>query len=137
MDNVLAALGHPTRLAVVDHLLGLGYQARLPRPATHAELREALGILPGTLTKALQKLDDARLVVASPGPRQDQPVYAIRQPGKVLALLATAAELDAALTRDSAALLNAEVELTADRAGRYDSALGAASVESRKLIDDA
>jgi hypothetical protein len=116
MDFLLAALGHPARLSVVERLLGVDEPNGAPRGATHAELRTRLDINGGTLTKSLQKLRQADIVVESPGPRADQPIYTVRQPEKLLALLHHAAALDAAISDELALTHRLEADLKAKKA---------------------
>jgi DNA-binding MarR family transcriptional regulator len=71
-------------------------------------MRDRLRVHGGTLTKDLRKLDKAHLVAVSPGPRADQPLYSVRQPGRLLVLLQRAADLDAAIGEELALLSNVE-----------------------------
>jgi DNA-binding MarR family transcriptional regulator len=122
MDFLLAALGHPARIAIVEYLLGLDAPSPSAREATHAELRRHLDFQRGTLTKSLAKLKEADLLVESPGPRADQPVYRLRQQNRVLRLLESAAELDAALSDELATLHRLDANLKTERANRFAAA---------------
>lgn len=124
MYFLLSALGHPARLSVVERLLGVDEPKGVPREATHAELRMRLDINGGTLTKSLRKLREAHVIVESPGPRADQPIYGVRQPGKLLALLQDAAALDAAISDELALAHRLEADLKADRAERLAKSKG-------------
>jgi DNA-binding MarR family transcriptional regulator len=119
MELLLAALGHSVRCSIVEHLLGLDEEPVVPpRAATHAAMRDHLHIRGGTLTKDLRKLEKANLIVTSPGPRADQPLYSLRQPGKLLVLLQHATDLDAAIGDELALLYSIEAGVKADRARR-------------------
>lgn len=119
MDRLLNALSNPMGLAVVEYLLGLDNGAvGSPRQATHAAIRESLGMQGGTLTKILGKLEEAHLVVTSPGRRADQPLYGVRQSQLLLALLRCCADLDAAVAEEFALLYSTEAALKSDRAKR-------------------
>lgn|SRR5215218_494018 len=120
METLLAALGHPTRLSVIEHLLGIDADPPTgPRPATQAEMKNALRLNPGTLSKGLGKLHEARLVAKSPGPRADQPIYEVRQAGRLMELLGQAHLLDSALASELATLHRVEAEIKSERAARF------------------
>ncbi|WP_158839516.1 ArsR/SmtB family transcription factor [Saccharothrix deserti] len=82
--KVFAALGHPTRLAVVIHLLQVG-----PRSAVH--LQQAAGLTsPGRLYHHLNVLLDSGLVERGLRSR-----YRLRpEPAAIRALIAAAADVD-------------------------------------------
>lgn len=123
MEQLLAALGHPTRFAIVEHLLGLDEDPPAsPRQSTHAAMRERLRINGGTLSKDLQRLREARVLAVSPGPRADQQLYGVRQHRRLLELLRCAADLDAAIARELAELYNLEADIKADVAERLSKA---------------
>lgn len=134
MDFLLAALGHPARLSVVERLLGVDEPNGSPHGATHAELRTRLDINGGTLTKSLQKLREAHIIVESPGPRADQPIYDVRQPERLLALLQRAAALDAAISDELALTHRLEADLKAEKAERLAKKR---SGRSREEVEDA
>lgn len=122
MDS-LEALGDPTRLMIVEYLLGLDDESQLRHP-TNLELASALNFQDGTLSKRIKKLKEAGLVVPMPGPRKDQPRYGLRHPGGLLALLRTATELDLAISAELALLKNLETDIKADRLRRLDARIG-------------
>jgi hypothetical protein len=99
----------------VERLLGVDEPSGASNGATHAELRTHLDINGGTLTKSLQRLREANIIVESPGPRADQPIYGVRQPEKLLALLQHAAALDAAISDELALTHRLEADLKAER----------------------
>jgi len=119
MDLLFAALGHPARLGISEHLLGSDEDPPVgPRSTTHAAMRERLGINGGTLTKDLRRLREAQLVTTEPGPRKDQPMYKLRQPERLLTLLRYAAELDAAIGEELALFYGIEADVKSDVAQR-------------------
>lgn len=122
MDLLLAALGHPVRLAIVEYLLGVDQGVRVPpREVTQAELRERFSLTRSNLTKHMKKLAAVAVLASGPGPRADQPLYSLRQPDLLTALLGKAADLDAALADEIATLQVIEAEAKAAVAERFAS----------------